>query len=51
MSLRKLADSLDFSAAYVSDIERGKRNKPHPKIVDQWEQYLEDATDAEEISH
>lgn len=41
ITLRRLADRLGFSPAYISDIERCRRNKPRPEIVRAWESYLE----------
>jgi transcriptional regulator with XRE-family HTH domain len=33
MSLVDLADAIDHSVVYISDIERGKRNPPTPKKI------------------
>jgi len=41
ISLRVLASSLGLSPAYVSDIERCRRNKPAQHIVAMWERFLE----------
>lgn len=34
ISLRKMADSLDLSPAYWSDIEKGRRNPPRIEILE-----------------
>lgn len=34
ISLRKMADSLDLSPAYLSDIEKGRRNPPRIEILE-----------------
>ncbi len=36
ISLRRLADELGLSAAYVSDIERGNRNPPSTEVIRKW---------------
>jgi transcriptional regulator with XRE-family HTH domain len=41
VTLAALAGYLGYSAVYISDIERGKRNKPAPRIVSAWQSFLE----------
>ncbi len=36
VSLKTVADALGFTAAYISDIERGNRNPPVPEKVMLW---------------
>ena len=42
------AEKCRISAAYLSDIERGRRNPPSDKVILEWAAHL-DAGDAEEI--
>lgn len=35
-SLREVALALEFTPAYVSDIERGNRNPPAPEVARRW---------------
>lgn len=42
------AEKCQISAAYLSDIERGRRNPPSDKVILEWAAHL-DAGDAEEI--
>lgn len=41
VSLRRVADELGLSAAYVSDIERGNRNPPAPEVARSWAELVE----------
>lgn len=36
ISLRKVAEQLNFTPAYISDIERGNRQAPAPEIARKW---------------
>ena len=35
-SLKEVADALDFSVVYISDIERGNRRAPTTEVVRRW---------------
>jgi transcriptional regulator with XRE-family HTH domain len=40
MSLRQVAQGLGFSASYVSDIERGRRNPPDDDQLRRWAEII-----------
>ena len=44
----QFAETCGISSAYLSDIERGKRNPPEDRVILQWAEYL-DSSQAEEI--
>lgn len=40
LSLANVAREIGVSVAYVSDMERSRRNKPGPAVLDAWEGML-----------
>jgi transcriptional regulator with XRE-family HTH domain len=50
VSLRRVADELGLSAAYVSDIERGNRNPPTREIARTWARILGAGEDEFELT-
>lgn len=41
ISLKTVADELGFTAAYISDIERGNRNPPSPEKLRIWAKIIQ----------